>query len=329
MSRNSSTHFDLAPQVEVRRSKFSRNSRHLTTFNTGDLVPIYLDEVLSGDTFKMKVSKLVRMTTSIHPTMDNAYIDTYFFYVPIRLLWEHWEEFNGASSAPWIQTKNYQIPQFSLVDTVVQPGSLMDYFGFNCVTYSELKRNVLPFRAYAKICNDWFRDENLQSDIAFTLDDGDVDFTACEFLINDKPPFKSDSCFKVGKFHDYFTSSLPGPQKHSDVLIPTGTADISLKDTISGNEAPYFQTKTGDNGTGALAAQVQSNIPFISGSNAGLELFFNPNGSLEMSGLEITVNQLRLAIQTQRLFEKDARGGTRYNEIIKAHFGVTSPDARL
>lgn len=328
MSRNSSTHFDLAPQVEVRRSKFSRNSRHLTTFNTGDLVPIYLDEVLPGDTFKMKVSKLVRMTTSIHPTMDNAFIDTYFFYVPMRLLWEHWEEFNGASSAPWIQTKNYEIPQFSLVDDSVDPGSLMDYFGFNTVPYVELKRNVLPFRAYAKIVNDWFRDENLQSDIAFTLDDGVVSFSDGEFLINNLNPQQAGSCFKVGKFHDYFTSSLPGPQKHSDVLIPTGTADISIKDDLS-NVTPYFQTKTGDNGTGSLVAQVQDGIPFISGSNAGLQLYFNPNGSLEMSGLEITVNQLRLAIQTQRLFEKDARGGTRYNEIIKAHFGVTSPDARL
>ncbi len=344
MTRNTESHFSLAPQIEVRRSKFNRNSRTLTTFNVGELTPIYLDEVLPGDTFKLKTSKLVRMTTSVHPTMDNAYLDTYFFYVPIRLLWDHWEQFNGASESAWIQPKEYTIPIFNLMSEPNEPNSLLDHLGIpttkNTTTYNRTTKNILPVRAYMKICNDWFRDENLEDEIPYTTNDNTTIWnpanTTKAYKINGKYPYQNGSLFKAAKFHDYFTSALPGPQKHADVYLPIN-GDIALKQlgASPASMAPYFQNYQGTLAQGTITGQSQSSTGVINAENTGTGtsnnnlIFFNPNGSLELQGVQVTVNQLRLLVQTQRLFERDARGGTRYNEILKAHFGVTSPDARL
>lgn len=344
MTRNTESHFSLAPQIEVRRSKFNRNSRTLTTFNVGELTPIYLDEVLPGDTFKLKTSKLVRMTTSVHPTMDNAYLDTYFFYVPTRLLWDHWEQFNGASETAWIQPKEYTIPTFTLFNVKNEPNSLLDHLGIPTNkgedTYNKTTRNILPVRAYMKICNDWFRDENLEDEIAYTTEDNNAlwtpNHTNTAYQINGKYPNENGSLFKAAKFHDYFTSALPGPQKHADVYLPI-SGDVALKQlgASPATMAPFFQNFQGTLAQGAITGQSQASTGVINAENTGIGtsnnnlIFFNPNGSLELQGVQVTVNQLRLLVQTQRLFERDARGGTRYNEILKAHFGVTSPDARL
>lgn len=344
MTRNTESHFSLAPQIEIRRSKFNRNSRMLTTFDVGELTPIYLDEVLPGDTFKINTSKLVRMTTSVHPTMDNAYLDTYFFYVPMRLLWDHWEQFNGASENAWIQPKEYTIPQFNLSGVDNQPNSLLDHLGIPTITndkFTGLYKNILPVRAYMKICNDWFRDENLEDEIAYTTDDTTVSWTTSTtsnaYKINGCYPWQNGSLFKAAKFHDYFTSALPGPQKHADVYLPIN-GDVALKQLgldSPASMAPYFQNYQGTIGQGAITGQTQDSKGWINAESTGTGgsnnqlIFFNPNGSLELQGVQVTVNQLRLLVQTQRLFERDARGGTRYNEILKAHFGVTSPDARL
>lgn len=344
MTRNTESHFSLAPQIEIRRSKFNRNSRTLTTFNVGELTPIYLDEVLPGDTFKLKTSKLVRMTTSVHPTMDNAYLDTYFFYVPTRILWDHWEQFNGASESAWIQPKEYTIPIFSLMKEPNEPNSLLDHLGIPTtktnITYDRMTKNILPVRAYMKICNDWFRDENLEDEIAYTTNDNTTIWnpanTSKAYKINNKYPYQAGSLFKAAKFHDYFTSALPGPQKHADVYLPIN-GDIALKQlgASPASMAPYFQNYQGTIGQGAITGQEQEGNGWINAETTGIGssnnqlIFFNPNGSLELQGVQVTVNQLRLLVQTQRLFERDARGGTRYNEILKAHFQVTSPDGRL
>lgn len=344
MTRNTESHFSLAPQIEIRRSKFNRNSRTLTTFNVGELTPIYLDEVLPGDTFKLKTSKLVRMTTSVHPTMDNAYLDTYFFYVPTRILWDHWEQFNGASESAWIQPKEYTIPIFSLMKEPNEPNSLLDHLGIPTtktnITYDRMTKNILPVRAYMKICNDWFRDENLEDEIAYTTNDNTTVWnpanTSKAYKINNKYPYQAGSLFKAAKFHDYFTSALPGPQKHADVYLPIN-GDIALKQlgASPASMAPYFQNYQGTIGQGAITGQEQEGNGWINAETTGIGssnnqlIFFNPNGSLELQGVQVTVNQLRLLVQTQRLFERDARGGTRYNEILKAHFQVTSPDGRL
>lgn len=344
MTRNTESHFSLAPQIEVRRSKFYRNSRTLTTFDVGELTPIYLDEVLPGDTFKINTSKLVRMTTSVHPTMDNAYLDTYFFYVPTRLLWDHWEQFNGASESAWIKPKEYTIPQFSIMSKSNEVNSLLDHLGIPAndnANFSGLNKNILPVRAYMKICNDWFRDENLEDEIAYTTDDTTITWnpsnTNNAYKINGRYPYQNGSLFRAAKFHDYFTSALPGPQKHADVYLPIN-GDVALKQlglSSPAPMAPFFQNYQGTLAQGAITGQSQSSTGVINAENTGIGtsnnmlMFFNPNGSLELQGVQVTVNQLRLLVQTQRLFERDARGGTRYNEILKAHFGITSPDARL
>lgn len=344
MTRNTESHFSLAPQIEIRRSKFNRNSRTLTTFNVGELTPIYLDEVLPGDTFKLKTSKLVRLTTSVHPTMDNAYLDTYFFYIPTRLIWDHWEQFNGASESAWIQPKEYTIPVFNLMSEPNEPNSLLDHLGIPTtktnIKYDRISKNILPVRAYMKICNDWFRDENLEDEIAYTTNDNTTIWNPANsskaYKINEKYPYQAGSLFKAAKFHDYFTSALPGPQKHADVYLPIN-GDVALKQlgASPASMAPYFQNYQGTIGQGNITGQEQESTGFINATNTGTGssnnnlIFFNPNGSLELQGVEVTVNQLRLLVQTQRLFERDARGGTRYNEILKAHFQVTSPDGRL
>lgn len=348
--------FNEAANVSIRRSKFKIPSRHLTSFNAGDLVPIYLQEVLPGDTFKMDTSMLVRSTTPLHPTMDNAYLDTFFFFVPSRLVWDNWARFNGESDKAWVQDTTYTIPQLVMeVGDAVESGSIFDYFGV-CpkngqeVSY-EFKVNALPFRAYQKIWNDWFRDENLQDAIDINTGDSDdlsYDFNGCNFLM-------SSGNLKVCKYHDYFTSALPKPQKGADVLIPaSGAAPIytmplnnsvyssSVKPTFTNFktfgekfdplEHPDSATGGGTALTGAVSGTSNNgNAVSVGSSGSLIQGMYDPGSSLyaNLNAIDITVNNLRLAVQTQKLLERDARGGTRYTEILRSHFGIVSPDARL
>ena len=184
--------------VNMQRSVLDRSSELLTTFDAAKIIPIYIDEVLPGDSIKMKhVNSLVRMTTSIHPTMDRAYLDVYFFFVPTRLVWENWEEFNGENPNPWIvNAPSHQIPQITLAATDTTLGSIFDYMGIPIGYAGDV--NSLPFRCYNKVWNDWFRNTNLQSEIALpTADTGDLS----SYYV----------CRKATKFKDYFTSALPSP----------------------------------------------------------------------------------------------------------------------
>lgn len=343
MNRNKGIHFSMAPQVEVRRSRFSRNSTLKTTFNAGLCVPIYLDEVLPGDTFKMDCSKVIRMSTSVHPTMDNAFLDTYFFYVPSRLLWSHWEQFNGASDHAWAQQVDYTIPYISTTGGsgtfTVDKGSLLDYLGIPTgrpISFVQSKISALPIRAYCQIWNDWFRDQNV-SDIQ-GFDTGDSGINLSSFLVNGKGINVSGSLLPCGKFHDYFTSALPSPQKGPDVMIPTGGADVVLQ--TSGLNGQGVIRQVNQNGTVSNVTTGATGLGYSAGGgllspfsgssvSSSNRLVYDPNGTLSVDNLNVTVNQLRLAVQTQKLFETDARCGSRYIEVLKAHFGVTSPDARL
>ena len=355
MSISQVVNFNESANVSIRRSKFKIPSRHLTSFNAGDLVPIYLQEVLPGDTFKMDSSMLVRSTTPLHPTMDNAYLDIFFFFVPSRLVWDNWARFNGESDKAWVQDTTYTIPQLVMeVGDAVEPGSVLDYFGV-CpkngqeVSY-EFKVNALPFRSYQKIWNDWFRDENLQDAIDINTGDTDdlsYDFNGFNFL-------NPDGNLRVCKYHDYFTSALPKPQKGADVLIPaSGAAPIytmPLNNTVYGSSVqPHFTNfKTfgekfdplthPDSATGggtALNGEISTTTNPKPGTtiigSATYTGMYDPGSSLyaNLNAIDITVNNLRLAVQTQKLLEKDARGGTRYTEILRSHFGIVSPDARL
>jgi hypothetical protein len=343
MNRNVESHFSLLPKVDISRSRFDRSCSLKTSFNVGDLIPFYVDEVLPGDTFNVKTSKVVRMQSLITPVMDNIYLDTYFFFVPNRLVWEHWREMNGENTqSAWLQQVEYEVPQITSPDTGWNVGTLADYMGLP-TGVKNISVNVMPFRAYALICNEWFRDENLSDPLNIPVDDATVAGVNTGNYITDV--VKGGLPFKAAKFRDYFSSCLPAPQKGPDVTIPVATAGnlpvVPLAQTVDSSlitNQPY--TASFVNGT--LDPDSYAGISFDStgaqrvgksavGGTSELPVINNlwAIGSAGGVAQAATINQLRLAFQIQKLYERDARGGTRYIEILKSHFGVTSPDARL
>lgn len=334
------------------RSKFDRSHQLLTTINEGDLVPIYCDEVLPGDTAKIRLNGLIRMSTPIYPIMDNAYMDTYFFFVPCRLLWEHWENMFGENDTDyWAEKTEYSTPKTEIKGQGIQNGTIGDYFGIP--TKVPLSVNALPARAYAMIYNEWFRDENLEAPIMIGYkktdsagnsenpeDDGgkyanQPDFTATESegaLYATKPA-------KAGKFHDYFTSCLPSPLKSDPVEISlTGNAPIgmfrnpNLTDSFGMDKEIYLNGK----GEGTPRAQLWPNIKGGKTTRLdGATVSEGTNNSSAYLGAElssvsvISIQDLRMAIALQHIFEADARNGTRYREFLSGTWGVTSPDSRL
>lgn len=346
MNRNVESHFALNPtNIDISRSTFDRSHSVKLSFNTGDVIPFYVDEVLPGDTFNVKTSKVVRMQSLITPFMDNIYLDTYFFFVPNRLVWQHWKEFNGENTqSPWIPSTEYQIPQItSPVSTGWSVGTIADYMGIP-TGVPNLSVSALPFRAYALIMNEWFRDQNLTDPLDIPVNDATVAGVNTGNYIMDTA--KGGLPFKAAKYHDYFTSCLPSPQKGPDVMIPVASAGNlpvrALSDLI-----PYQATDSGLQGFTSRynPSTAEADSVYMSGvgsddtgnlywniASQGSVSDFVPANLWAISSGEsqaATINQLRLAFQIQKLYEKDARGGTRYIEILKAHFGVTSPDARL
>lgn len=340
--------------MERPRSKFDRSHQLLTTINEGDLVPIYCDEVLPGDTAKVQLNGLIRMSTPIYPIMDNCYMDTYFFFVPCRLLWEHWENMFGENDTNyWAEKTEYSTPKAKIKGTGIENGTIGDYFGLP--TEKALEVNALPARAYAMIYNEWFRDENLEAPIMIgykKTDDGgssedpktdgskyanQPNFTATESegaLYATKPA-------KAGKFHDYFTSCLPSPLKSDPVEINlTGNAPVNAyasypltKENETSLDIRAFKTTTeagGANNTLITIASAQGVSPVqLVGRNitsAGSNAYLGADLS-EVSA--INIQDLRMAIALQHIFEADARNGTRYREFLSGTWGVTSPDSRL
>lgn len=291
------------PQAEIPRSSFDRSHGHKTTIDGGILYPIYLDEALPGDTFNLKMHCLARLATPIFPIMDNIYLDTHFFAVPLRLLWDNWERFNGAQDNPADST-SFIIP--NLIGASGLPeGGMGDYFGLPISTGVPANVSCLPFRAYNLIWNEWFRDQNLQNSAYFVSNEGPDDIANYPLRARGKRP-------------DYFTSCLPWPQKgpSSQALItPTWEGAAPTFQSTGGGVTNPYNLKTNPGTLDVL----------IEGTSA------TTSANLQWSdpALAVTINNLRQAYQVQRILERDARGGTRYTEIIKSHFGVTSPDARL
>nr|WNN13356.1 MAG: major capsid protein [Microviridae sp.] len=339
MNRNVESHFSLNPtNIDIQRSTFDRSHSVKFSFNVGDLIPFYVDEVLPGDTFNVTSSKVVRMQPLVSAPMDNLFLDTYYFFVPNRLVWSHWREFNGENTeSPWMPSVEYSVPQLLFSeDTQAFPGSIADYMGIPPVPTSSAKGfsvSALPFRAYALICNEWFRDENLTDPLVIpTGDSNQQAATKADVVL---PPVYAlgGIPFKVAKYHDYFTSCLPTPQKGPDVKIPMASdVPVYSGPTINPNPdnkySTLFVSEFSSNPSLHYKMDTsgmfeQAPIGDTSGLYAG-----NLYAAMSTSALA-TINQLRLAFQIQRMYEKDARGGTRYIEILKSHFGVTSPDARL
>ncbi len=344
MNRNVESHFALNPtRIDISRSTFDRSSSLKTSFNVGDIVPFYLDEVLPGDTFKVKTSKVIRLQTMLTPMMDNVYLDTYFFFVPNRLTWSHWKQFNGENTeSAWLPQTEYEVPQITApAGTGWSVGTIADYFGIP-TGVAGLSVNALPFRAYALIMNEWFRDQNLQDPLVIPLDDTTVAGVNTGTFVTDVA--KGGKPYIAAKYHDYFTSALPSPQKGPDVTIPVGQSTnypvMALVDNVPGYDKstaiPMIGRSSSSNKSPSMfyVDPTSSSMSTVSAGNADTSNrnAFSPSNLWAINDGSVaaaTINQLRLAFQIQKLYERDARGGTRYIEILKSHFGVTSPDARL
>ena len=355
--RKSTQHlFSQIPATNIPRSVFDRSHNVKTTFNSGYLVPFYVDEVLPGDSFKLDASLFARLATPIVPFMDNVYLETFFFFVPNRLLWDHWQAFNGEKINPNDST-DYLVPQATA--TNAQNLSLWDYMGLPTNVANKLSVSALPFRAYYRIWNEWFRDENLQDsdNVGLQTNDETLDVTSLMPL-------------RRGKRHDYFTSCLPWPQKGPGVEISIGgSANVSIssssapftlstsKDLVfhpsgstrdfklaAGSEFRPSYKFNGSNESDPVAyaqpggSSFKSTITLADGPGSTPESVFDSvnlslprlTGTADLAtATPISINDLRQAFQVQRLYERDARGGTRYTEILRSHFGVVSPDARL
>lgn len=339
MNRNSENRFAENPQVGVSRSRFQRNSDNKTTFNTGDLIPIYLDEVLPGDTHQIDVACVMRMATPIFPVMDNAFCDFYFFFVPNRLLWEHWKEFMGENKATaWTPKTEYSIPQVTAPTGGWAEGTLADYLGLP-TKVEGISVNALPGRAYGLIYNEWFRNQNVTQPTLVEVTDATTTGKNDGSTTNDSAITLAKP-LKAAKVFDYYTGALPEPQKGEPITLPlNGNAAIRAY-TDNGitpdDEEIIFKTWTAAGET----KNPTGRNSFIDGEGAytlrgatGEGAFAAGRSQKLYADLSTvtaaTINQLRQAFQIQKLLEKDARGGTRYREVLREHFGVVSPDARM
>lgn len=331
--------FSQIPRAEIQRSSFNRSHGYKTTFDADYLIPIFIDEALPGDTFNLSMTAFARLATPIHPIMDNMFMDFFFFAVPIRLIWENWERFNGAQDNPGDST-DFVVPITTTPVAGFAAGSFYDYVGLP-TDVPNIETSALPYRAMTLIWNEWFRDQNLENSLTVQTGDGPDAVVA------------GGALFRRNKRHDYFTSCLPWPQKGDSVSIPLGTSAPIIPESVSVNSpiwisraalpfdnvfnTPGPETSHGGFGVAIGAGTQQMETTGVAGAAQGASRIAgwpgDPSGSNMIADLTdataATINQLRQAFAIQKMLERDARGGTRYTEIVRSHFGVVSPDARL
>lgn len=340
MNRNNERHFNSIPQTHVSRTRFKRDQNILTTFDAGKLIPFYVDEVLPGDTFSVDTAAIIRMTTPKYPVMDDAYIDFYYFYCPNRILWDDFKEFMGeVNETPWMPTKTYQVPKIVLrtqVDPVKVPfeDSILDYMGVPTKIIGKdeqktVKINALPIRAYVKIWNEFFRDQNVGNKAVYKTDSNDVDYmdqTNESEEVTLQEAITGGRCLPVSRFHDYFSSCLPYPQRGPDVTIAlTGNAPVKIFDDKEMTD-PYFGSIYLGNELGKLEASA-SDPTEIGGKNVTDQGIPYKYMGADLQNIEAaTINQLRQAFAVQHYYEALARGGSRYREQVRALFGVSISD---
>lgn len=356
MNRNNERHFNKIPEMKASRTRFDRNQTILTTFDAGKLIPFYVDEVLPGDTFSIDTAAIIRMTTPKYPVMDDSFIDFYYFFCPNRILWDNFKYFMGeVEETPWMPTKAYSVPQIKVNGTDTKPApderSILDYMGVPTKVKKPFTINALPIRAYVKIWNEYFRDENVDNAAVLKTDDADVTYTMStgeEDTIEKElqEAVTGGNLLPVNKFHDYFTSCLPYPQRGPEVSIPMlGNAPIALYNTIPDSKLKSKAVAWGTSETsqeaytgGDVVARFKGNEnqKFVgTAKNEKDKYFWFEDGTAstmaeygaDMSNVTgATINQLRQAISVQQYYEALARGGSRYREQVQAIWDVIISD---
>lgn len=348
MNRNNERHFNQIPQMKASRTRFNRDQTILTTFDAGKLIPFYVDEVLPGDTFSVDTAAIIRMTTPKYPVMDDSFIDFYYFFCPNRILWDNFKHFMGeVEETPWMPAKTYNVPQIKINGTEVKPApderSILDYMGVPTKVKKPFSINALPIRAYVKIWNEFFRDENVDNAATLKSDDADVTYT---MTTGDADTMEKElqeavtggNLLPVNKFHDYFTSCLPYPQRGPEVTIPMlGNAPVAMAygdgKLWPENQALWLNSNYNAGGQDCRPSLNQTKT--TDGIKVKIKGATESNGNESLAGFlearldEVTgatINQLRQAISVQQYYEALARGGSRYREQVQAIWDVIISD---